>query len=234
MDLTRITYEADGVELHGWLADDARADMRPGILVAHEAAGVTEHTRQRARMLAELGYVALALDMYGREELSLEEARQESARLMADSGTLRRRANAALGVLARQPRCDATRLAAIGFCFGGIVALELARAQAPVRAVAGFHPSFKRPTGSTTGRITARVLMMVGDADPVAPPQDRTAFAAEMTAAGADWQLMVFGGVGHSFTNPDIDSFGYAGFGYDALADERSWRTLLGFLAESL
>jgi dienelactone hydrolase len=232
VELTHIPYVVDGVALHGWLADGARAKRAPGVLVAHEAVGVSEHTRRRTRMLAELGYVALALDMYGRSDLPLEEARAQSQQLMADAALLRRRARAALTVLAQHPSCDAARLAAVGFCLGGIVVLELARDRAPLRAVAGVHPSFKRPGGSTSGEISAPVLMMIGDADPIVPVEDRSAFAAEMSAAGADWRLLVFGGVGHGFTNPDIDKLQYPGFGYDARADERSWRTLTAFLAE--
>jgi dienelactone hydrolase len=229
-----VAYEADGVALHGWLADGARAPRAPGVLVAHEAVGVTEHTKRCVRRLAELGYVAFALDMYGRAELPLEEARTESQRLMADAAGLRRRAGAGLAMLARHERCDIERMAVVGFCLGGIVALELVRDQAQLRAAAAFHPSFRRPAGSRTETIAAKVLMMVGDADPVAPPEDRLAFAREMTAAGADWQLLTFGGVGHSFTNPDIDTLGYPGFGYDAQAERRSWRALQDFLAESL
>jgi dienelactone hydrolase len=232
MQLEHIPYEHDGVLLHGWLADGTRAGRAPGILVAHEAVGVTEHTRTRTRMLAELGYVAFALDMYGRPDLPLEEARVQSQQLMADAGRLRRRARAALAVLAQHANCDAQRLAAVGYCLGGIVVLELARDRAPLRAVAGVHPSFKRPAGSTSAQIPAKVLMMIGDADPIVPGEERSAFAAEMSAAGADWQLLTFGGVGHGFTNPDIDRLGYPGFGYDARADERSWGTLRAFLTE--
>ena len=133
---------------------------------------------------------------------------------MADAALLRHRARGALEVLASHPHCDAARIAVAGFCLGGIVALELARDGAPIRAAVGFHPGLKRPAGSTTLPIGARVLMMISDDDPVAPPEDRAAFVQEMREAGADWQLHLFGGVGHSYTNRDIDAYGFPGFAY--------------------
>jgi dienelactone hydrolase len=135
-------------------------------------------------------------------------------------------------VLAGRPEVDPARLAAVGFCQGGIVALELARAGAPIRAAIGFHPGLKRPTSSADGHITAKVLMMIGDADPVVPVEDRVAFARDMDAVGADWQLHLYGGVGHSFTNPDVDALGYPGFRYDKRAARRSWATMQALLDE--
>jgi dienelactone hydrolase len=234
MELQQITYQADGTDLTGFLARPARADPAPGILVAHEAPGVSDHVKARAQQLAAQGYVAFALDMYGRHNLPLEEARQASHELMADAGRLRRRAAAALDVLAHEPRCDRARLAAIGFCLGGIVALELARAGAPIRAAVGLHPGLRRPAGSTGGPISAKVLMIIGQNDPVAPVEERAAFAKEMTEAGADWQMLLLGGVGHSFTNPAIDALGFPGFAYDARADRRAWRATLDLLDEVL
>jgi dienelactone hydrolase len=227
------TYEVDGVRLTGFFADGSRGSAVPGILVAHEAPGLTEHAKHRAEMLAERGYLAFALDMYGRRGLSLEEARQQSHALMADAGLLRRRARGALEVLRAHVHCESTRLAVIGFCLGGIVALELAREDAPVRCTVGFHPGLKRPSGSTTTRISSRILMMIGDDDPVVPPEDRASFVKEMSEAHADWQLHVFGGVGHSFTNRAIDALGYPGFAYNERADRRAWQMMLTLLEES-
>jgi dienelactone hydrolase len=232
MKLCPIDYQANDVKLTGYLADGANGARAPGVLVAHEALGVTEHVKGRTAELAKQGYVAFALDLFGTHELGLEEARRRSEVMMSTPGLIVARAAAALDVLAKQRHVDDTRLAAIGFCFGGITVLELARHRAAIKCAIGFHPGLKRPAGSPDGSISAKVLMMVGDLDPVAPPEDRRAFAESMTAAGADWQLHIFGGVGHSFTNPAIDEYGLPGFKYDALAAHRSWEMCLALLRE--
>jgi dienelactone hydrolase len=232
MNLVEHTYEVDGVSLTGFLADGSTRGAVPGVLVAHEAPGVTKHVKQRVELLAKRGFVAFALDMYGEADLPRDAAREHSRRLMADATLMRRRARAALEVLASQPHCDASKLAVIGFCLGGIIALELARDRAPIRCAVGFHPGFKRPEGSATGAIAAKVLMMIGEDDPIVPSEDRASFVKEMKEAGADWQLHVFGGVGHSYTNRDIDALGYPGFGYDERADRRAWSLMLALLDE--
>jgi dienelactone hydrolase len=152
--------------------------------------------------------------------------------MMQTPGLMLARASAALEALAAQPNVDRRRLAAIGFCQGGIVAAELARAGAPILCAIGFHPGLLRPAGSPDGPIVAKVLMMVGDRDPVVPPAQRAAFAAEMDEKGADWQMHVFGGVGHTYTNPRIDALGIAGFAYDAKAERRAWAAAFALLAE--
>lgn len=217
----------------GYLADGSAGKRVPGVLVAHEALGVNDHVKARAQALAELGYVAFALDLYGEASLSLEAARARHTELMAAPGAIFRRASAALQVLASHQSSDDDRLAAIGFCQGGITSLELARGGAPIRAAIGFHPGLMRPAGSPDGKISAKVLMMVGDGDPVIPPADRAAFAQSMTVAGADWQLHVFGGVGHSFTNKAADALSIPGFGYNAAADRRSWALMRATLEEA-
>lgn len=234
MELVACTYDVDDVRLTGFLADGASGEPAPGILLAHEAPGQTAHVKERARRLAERGYVALALDMYGQVDLPLEEARKESGRLMADAALMRRRARAALDVLASHPHCNATKLAAVGFCLGGIVALELARDRAPIRCAVGFHPGLMRPTDSVSGPIAAKVLMMIGENDPVVPAEDRAAFAREMQNAGADWQLHIFGGVGHSYTNREIDAMSMPGFAYNERADRRAWQLMLSLFDEVL
>ncbi len=233
MDLIECNYDVDGVRLTGFLADGASGGSVPGVLLAHEAPGVTAHVKERTRMLAERGYVAFALDMYGQVDLPIDEAQKQSRRLMADAALMRRRARAALDLLASHAHCDATKLAAVGFCLGGIVALELARDRAPIRCAVGFHPGFMRPMGSATGPIAAKVLMMIGDDDPVVPAEDRASFIQEMKDAGADWQLHVFGGVGHSYTNREIDALRMPGFAYNERADRRAWALMLALLEEA-
>lgn len=232
----------DGLTAHGWLADGSGGRPAPGVLVAHEAPGaygeLGDNVRRRAALLAERGWVALALDMYG-EPHSLEEALPAHQALTTTPGLMLARGRAALDALTALPQVDPARMAAIGFCQGGMTAMELARAGAPIRAAVGFHPGLVRPAGSPDGGpIAAKVLMLVGDDDPVAPPEHRAAFAAEMTARRADWQLHLFGGVGHSFTEPRADDYaqkyGMAGFGYDAAADRRGWRMALDLLDEVL
>ena len=232
MEQVPYTYEVDGVRLTGFLADGARGKSAPGILLAHEAPGLTAHVKERAGRLAARGYVAFALDMYGRMDLPTAEAQEQSKQIMGDGALLRRRARAALDVLASQAHCDATKLGVIGFCLGGIVALELARDRAPIRCAVGFHPGFMRPIGSASGPITAKVLMMIGDDDPVVPAEDRASFVHEMKQAGADWQLHVFGGVGHSYTNREIDARAIPGFAYNERADSRAWELMLSLFDE--
>jgi dienelactone hydrolase len=232
MDLIECKYNVDGIRLTGFLADGARGSSVPGVLVAHEAPGLTAHVKERARMLAERGYVAFALDLYGQVDLRIEEAQEHSRQLMTDATLMRRRARAALDLLALHTHCDAGRLAAIGFCLGGIVALELARDRAPIRCAVGFHPGFMRPVGSPTGPIAAKVLMMIGDDDPIVPVEDRVSFIQEMKEAGADWQLHVFGGVGHSYTNREIDARHMPGFAYNEKADHRAWSLMLALFEE--
>jgi dienelactone hydrolase len=232
MDLIECTYDVHDVHLTGFLADGSSGGSVPGVLLAHEAPGITAHVKERARMLAERGYVAFALDMYGKVDLPIDEAQEQSRRLMTDAALMRLRARAALDLLASHAHCDATKLAAVGFCLGGIVALELARDRAPIRCAVGFHPGFMRPTGSATGPIAAKVLMMIGDDDPVVPAESRASFIQEMKEAGADWQLHVFGGVGHSFTNREIDARAIPGFAYNERADRRAWALMLALLGE--
>jgi dienelactone hydrolase len=226
-----LRYVAAGVTLTGVLVDGSRGAPAPGVLVAHEAPGRDERMVQWAGKLASAGFVALALDLYG-APFSIADAKSRHDEMMQTPGLLLSRATAALDALAAQPNVDRRRLAAVGFCQGGIVAAELARAGAPILCAIGFHPGLARPAGSPDKPITAKLLMMIGDRDPVAPAAQRTAFAAEMDAKGADWQLHLFGGVGHTYTNPRIDALGIPGFAYDAQAERRAWALAMALLDE--
>ena len=227
-----LDYVCDGRVLRGLVFPSGQRSG-PGVLVAHEAPGLNEHVQARAQALAGLGYTALALDMYGERGFPLSETMARHEALMTSPGLIHARARAALDVLAARPGVDASRLAAIGFCQGGITVLELARASAPLRCVIGFHPGLTRPVGSADGPVTARVLMMVGAEDPAIPPDHRQLFVDEMTAKRAIWELHVFGGVGHTFTNPAVDALNRDGFRYDARADRRSWQMALDLLEET-
>ncbi len=231
MDEQELTYTADGIPMTGILVDGSRGRPAPGVLVAHEAPGRDARMTDWAHKLAGCGYVALAMDLYG-APFSLEEAMPRHEAMMATPGLMLARADAALNALAAHPSVDSDRLAAIGFCQGGTVAAELARAGAPIGAAIGFHPGLQRAAGSLDAPIGAKLLMMVGDDDPVIPESHRAAFADEMRAKAADWQLHVFGGVGHTYTNPLIDALGRPGFAYDARAERRAWAMALDLLDE--
>lgn len=234
MDLQRISYEAGGKTFTGCLADGSGGQRAPGVLVAHEGPGLNDHAKDRARMLAALGFVAFALDLYGKEDLPMEQAKAEVQTLRADRDLFRLRVNAAFDTLKAQPHVDAGKLAAIGFCIGGMAVLELARSGADVAAVVGFHAALDTPTPQDAENIKAKVLVCLGADDPIVTAEQRAAFAKEMTDAKVDWQMHIYGGVGHSFTNREIDNWNFPGFAYNADADRRSWAAMRDFFEETL
>ena len=234
MDLQPVDYAVNGKPYRGFLADGSRGRKAPGVLVAHEGGGMTNHPKDRARMLAELGYIAFAMDTFGEVPADMACAQEILRGLMADPDELRARATTALDVLKAQPNVDPTRLAAIGFCFGGTTVLELAKTGADVACVVGFHSGLTPARAATPGTVKAKVLVCMGAADPIIPAEQRAAFEAEMTAAGADWEMLVMGGVGHSFTNPGINALGLPGFAYDQTADRRAWAAMRQLFAETI
>jgi dienelactone hydrolase len=237
MRIEDVTYEVDGREHVGHLAcDEYRVGPRPGVLLCHEGPGLDEHVKGRAVRLASLGCVAFALDYQGGGvSPPIDEAMARLGDLIGDAGTTRRLGRAGLDVLLAHPQVDASRVAAIGYCFGGAMALELARAGEDLRAVVGFHAGLGTSAPAAPGRVGASVLMCIGADDPMVPPEQRIAFEHEMRDAGvADWRLELYGGVRHSFTNPKVDDLGMPGLGFDAAADRRSWRSMLDLFAETL
>jgi dienelactone hydrolase len=231
-----ITYRDGAASLHGFLAyDETARDRRPGVLVVHEGLGLNDHAMERARMIAGLGYVALAADMFGerRQASDLQEARALIAPLRDDPPKLRARGRAALATLAASPQVDAAKLGAIGFCFGGAVVLELARDGADLKAVVSFHGVLTTKAPAVAGKTKAGVLVCTGAGDPLAPPDQVTA-EAEMRAAGVrDWQVISYGGTLHGFTNPAADGSLLPSARYNESADRRSWQAMKGFLAEA-
>ena len=230
-----ITYHADGARLVGRLfVDETRSGTRPGVLVAPEGLGLSDHTFNIARRLAEAGYVAFAMDYYGDGgTLPMEQVMPRIGAFMAEPETIRSRAAAALKVLADRPETDAGRLAAIGFCFGGTTALELARSGAVLSAVVGFHSGLGTTRPQDAANIKAKVLVCIGADDPIIPPEQRAGFEKEMTEAKVDWRMNLYGGAGHSFTNPAVGALGRPGFAYHAATDERSWRAMLDLFDET-
>lgn len=231
LETRAIVYDCDGARLTGYFADDAPHVKKPAILVAHEAFGMNDHIRARTRRLAELGYAAFALDMYGVEGLSLSEAVSRHIELVSAPGLMLARASAALRVLTTLPGVDQERLAAIGFCQGGMTARTCAQrgAGSMRRRLSSRSDASRRKPDEP---IQAKVLMMIGDQDPDVPAQDRADFAAEMERKQVDWQLHLFGRVGHAHTNPDIDRLNKPGYGYDRAADKRSWTMMLALFEE--
>jgi dienelactone hydrolase len=235
MPTEEIAYSADGVEMQGFLATPAGGGRGPAVLVAHEAPGLTDHCRDRARRLADLGYIAFALDAWGDGRLlTVDEARPLLIAWIADPTGLRVRMRAALDVLSACAGVDPSRVAAIGHCFGAYAVLELARTGADLAGVVGFHPGLPvaRPDGAR--RIKGKVLMCVGAQDPLLPAEQRAAFEAEMIEARVDWRLNVYGQAQHSFSNPTADATGIPGLAYHAETDRRSWRAMLDLFAETI
>lgn len=204
------------------------------ILVVHEADGIGGNVRRRCAMLAGLGYVAAAADLHGGGRTLPDDAIGPAMdRFRADPPLLRRRVGAGLDALIATTGFPPDRIAAIGYCFGGYAVLELARAGSAVRAVASFHGLLTTASPARQGAVTARVLACTGARDPLVPPGDVAAFQAEMAAADADWQLVVYGRALHSFTNEAVDGLGDVRMAYDRSADIQSWAALCGFLDDS-
>ena len=234
MRIADIEYEADGLRLVGHLAvDDDRSGPRPAVLVGHEGPGLTEHAKERAERLAGLGYVAFALDYQGDGQAPpVEQAMARLRPLMGEPDRIRALAQAGLEVLLAQPEADRSKVAAIGFCFGGTMALELARSGADLQAVVGFHSGLGTVRPEDVVNVKAKVLVCIGADDPIIPPEQRAAFEEEMRAGRVDWRMNLYGGAGHSFTNPRADDYGMPGIAYDAATDARSWRAMLDLFEE--
>lgn len=233
MQTSDIAYDVDGSTMIGRLALPDGVWTRPGVLIAHEGNGLDDFQKQRAERFAELGYVAFALDYYGGGK-PLEERAEINARLtmlMDQPQRARSIATAGLDVLLAQPRVEPTKIAAVGYCFGGALVLELARTGADVKAVVGFHPGLGTAR-SDSANIVGKVLMCVGADDPIVPVEHRVAFETEMRAAGVDWRMNLYGGALHSFTNPYAARFPIPGLAYDQATDERSWRAMLDLFDE--
>lgn len=230
-----VEYRQDGTVMQGFLAyDDGFKGKRPGVLVVHEWWGLNDFAKQIAEKLAGLGYVALAADMYGGGVTTSnpEEAGKLAGALRGNPDLLRARAQAALKVLAADPRVDPKRLAAIGFCFGGTTVLELAFSGADLAGVVSFHGGLPKARPDDLKRIKAAILVLHGADDPHVPAADIAAFEQAMRQAGADWQVVFFGGAVHSFTNPAAGDNKAAGVAYDARAARRSWRYMQEFFQE--
>jgi len=230
-----IEYKAGATPLKGFLAwDDAAKGKRPGVLVVHEWWGMNEHARNQAVRLAKSGYVGFALDMYGNGKTTThpEEAMAFTKEATANREVMQARFDAALDVLKKQPQVDASKIAAIGYCFGGGVVLGEARAGADLAGVATFHGHLATDGGPAmaSGKFKGRILAMTGKDDPHVPKEQVEAFEKEMSSAGIKFNVIKYPGVQHSFTNPNADKAGVPGLAYNADADQKSWKQLELFL----
>jgi dienelactone hydrolase len=229
-----ISYEVGGTTMIGRLAVPDSAGPRPGVLIAHEGNGLDEFQKERAERFAALGYVAFALDYYGGGR-PLEDRQEINSRLdayFADPTLTRRVARAGLDVLIGQAAVDAARIAAVGYCFGGTLVLELGRSGADLKAIVGFHAGLATSRPEDAANIRGKVLVCIGADDPLVPPEQRLAFEEEMRGAGVDWRLNLYGGAKHSFTNPRSDLLGWPALGYDEATDRRSWRDMTDLFDE--
>lgn len=230
-----LPYSTDEGEFVGYLAEPVEAKSRPAVLVAHEGPGLDAHTRYRTEKLAELGYIAFACDLHGAGHVAADhdETIALVTGLLASPHRLRRRIRAALDTLYGVEHVDRGRVAAIGYCFGGMAVLELARDGAPVVGTVIFHGLLETSAPAGPSGIRSKVLVLTGAADHLVPAEQVAMFEREMDAAGADWQVVKYGGVKHAFTNVvEAAKLARLGFGYDALADRRSWTAMRDFLTE--
>ncbi|MEE4660382.1 MAG: dienelactone hydrolase family protein [Halieaceae bacterium] len=230
-----ITYQVDGTEFTGYLYwDDTQDGQRPGVLVVHEWWGLNDYAKQRARMLAELGYVAFAVDMYGNNQVTDKpaQAREWMQEVTADVEGWRERALKGLEQLVRSGMVADGQLAAIGYCFGGATVLQISYANAPVKGVVSFHGALPAAPEEAKGKIGPQILVLHGQADTFVAPEVVTNFRNKLDEAGASWEMNTYGGVRHGFTNPDAAAFGIPNLVYDEVADRRSWARMQTFFDE--
>jgi dienelactone hydrolase len=234
---TEIVEYTDGdVVLEGFVAwDDAKPGQTvPGVLVVHQWMGLTDYEQSRCRQLAELGYVAFALDIYGKgiRPANPQDAAKQAGVYKSDRKLYRQRLNLGLEQLKQRPGVAKNRLAAIGYCFGGTGVLELARSGAELSGVVSFHGGLDSPEPSAGRSIKCSILVCHGSDDPFVPAKDIEAFKAELNAAKVDWQMDIYSGAVHSFTQPMAGNDNSRGAAYNEKADKRSWAAMKLFFAE--
>jgi dienelactone hydrolase len=232
-----VEYEFDGVKLKGFLAhDDAVKEKRPGVLVVHEWWGLDDYAKGRCKQLAGVGYVAFAPDMYGEGKAVAhpDDARKMSSMVRENVKVWRGRAEAGLKQLAAHPNVDASKLAAIGYCFGGSTCLQLAYSGADLKAVVTFHAALPKPTTEEAKAIKPKLLVCHGEADFFIKPEDVKAFRDALDAAKVKYEFVGYKDVFHSFTVPGADKHMIKGMKYDKTADEDSWKRMLALFKDTL
>jgi dienelactone hydrolase len=230
-----VPYELDGVAMEGYLVYDQSIEgPRPGVLVVHEWNGIGDYVKGRADQLAELGYVAFTADIYGVKirPKTMEESSAAATSFYNDRKLLRARANAALDVLRKNPLTDKNKIVAIGYCFGGSTVLELAMSGADIKGIVTFHGGLASPTPGDLANFHGKVLVCHGADDPYNGPDVLTAFIDECRKAKVDYQIDIYGGAVHGFTNPSNGNDPSKGVAYNADADHRSWQAMKEFFGE--
>jgi dienelactone hydrolase len=230
-----IEYKQGDATLRGYLVyDDKTQGKRPGIVVVPEWWGLTDYPKHRADQLAELGYVALAADIYGDGQTTEDpkEAGKLAGKFREDRKLMRDRVQAAFDTLKAQPQVDGTKTAAIGYCFGGTCVLELARSGADVNGVVSFHGALDAPMPAKSGEVKAKVLVLHGADDPMVPQEQVQAMENEFKDAGAEVKVVQYPGAVHAFTNPDADKHNIKGIAYNKEADEKSWTAMKEFFEQ--
>jgi len=231
-----VNYSGDGITMKGYMAyDNSIKGKRPGVLVVHEWWGQNDYARKRARMLAKLGYTAMAVDMYGNGKTTAhpKEAGEFAGAVRSNMAGAVKRFEAARKVLAAQSTVNPAKLAAIGYCFGGGIVLEMARRGIDLKGVASFHGSLVTAESAKPGMIKARILVMNGEADPFTKPENIEAFKQEMKAVGASYEFVNYPDAKHAFTNPDATAYGKEfnlPLAYNKSADQKSWEKMKAFL----
>ncbi|HSC34100.1 MAG TPA: dienelactone hydrolase family protein [Thermodesulfobacteriota bacterium] len=231
-----VEYKADGTVLKGYIAyDDSIKGQRPGVLIVHEWWGLNDYAKKRADMLAGLGYTALAVDMYGEGKSTkhAEDAQKFMTEVMSNMDVAQKRFKAAMDLLKAQPTVNPEDTASIGYCFGGGVVLYMASIGTDLDGAVSFHGSVGAASKPEPGSVKAKILVFTGGADPLVPLEQVEVFKKQMDEANADYEVVVYPGLKHSFTNPDADEYGKSNnlpLEYNKEADEKSWEQMQEFL----
>jgi dienelactone hydrolase len=230
-----ISYQHDGVNLEGFLAyDDSLKGKRPAVLVVHEWWGLNDYVRSRAEQLAGMGYVAFALDMYGKGKVTQHpsQAGEWMKQIRSNVYQWQQRALAGLEVLKNHPKTDVDRIAAIGYCFGGATVQQLAYSGADIRGVVSFHGSLLLPISEQIQKVKAKILICHGAADPFTKRGELEKYISAMESSALDYRMAIYGGARHGFTNPGANKIGMDGLKYSKSADLRSWADMKVFFTE--
>jgi dienelactone hydrolase len=230
-----VDYKQGNAALEGYTAyKEGMTGKAPGILVVHDWMGLNDHYKKITERLADLGYIAFAVDIYGKgvRPKDSQQAAAEAGKYKSDRGLMRQRVLAGLEELKKNKNVDPKRIAAIGYCFGGTVALELARSGAPIAGVVTFHGGLDTPTPEDAKNIKAKILVLHGADDPFVPPNQVAAFQDEMRKGGVDWQMIYYADAVHAFTVPSAGNDKSKGVAYNEKADKRSWEAMKSFFKE--
>jgi dienelactone hydrolase len=230
-----VEYQDGDTSLTGYLMyGDALEGKRPGVIVVHEWWGLNDYARKRAEMLAEPGYVAFAVDMYGGKKVTghANEAKGWMQQITENVDAWQKRALLGLDILRKHELVSPDHLAAVGYCFGGATVMQMTCAGADLDGVVSFHGSLPPATEWQQMNIKAKILIAHGNADDFIPAERVAAFQSALENAGADWQMMIYGGARHGFTNPDAEKYGLQGVAHDVMADNRSWALMQSFFEE--